>query len=269
MKRILIIEDDESIADMYKMKFELSGFVPVVAEDGERGLELAKSEKPDLILLDLVLPHMDGYAVLKNLKNDEETKNIKVYIISNLGQGCKIEDKDLCPEADGYLVKSNLTPSQLVATVKNILDEKTMENKKTDLKTKDRPEEIKSGSLARVLLIEDEEVLAEMYQLSLGKAGFRVDLARNGAWGVKLANGEKFDIIILDMLMPAMHGHEAIEKLKTDDRTKHIPVVVLSNSAQDEDIDKAKRLGVAAYLLKAHVTPSKVVGEIKKILKII
>lgn len=121
----------------------------------------------------------------------------------------------------------------------------------------------------KVLLIEDEEVLAEMYQLALGKAGFHVELARNGAWGVKLANGENFDIIILDMLMPAMHGHEAIEKLKNDDRTKDIPVVVLSNSAQDEDINKAKELGVAAYLLKAHVTPSKVVSEIKRILKII
>ena len=69
--------------------------------------------------------------------------------------------------------------------------------------------------------------------------------------------------------MPAMQGHEAIEKLKTDKRTMDIPIMVLSNSAQDEDINKAKMLGVAAYMLKAHVTPSRVVSEIKKILEII
>ncbi len=120
-KKILLIEDEQILVELYQMKFENEGLNLIVAMDGEDGLMMAKKEKPDLILLDIVLPGMNGYQVLDALKADKETKNIKVYILSNLGQKEEI-DQGLEGGADGYLIKANITPSQLVDSVRKVLD---------------------------------------------------------------------------------------------------------------------------------------------------
>ena len=127
-KKVLIIEDEEYLAEMYKIKLEMEGFEVKIARDGETGLTLAKSELPDFILLDIVLPKKDGYEILKELRRDEMTKSIKIYAWSNLGQAAEIK-KGLEDGADGYWVKANLTPKQLVDNVKKILKGEE-ENKK-------------------------------------------------------------------------------------------------------------------------------------------
>lgn len=269
MKKILLVEDEEYIADMYKMKFEKHGYETIVAADGEEGLKLAESRKPDLILLDLVLPRLSGFEVLKKLKENKKTKDIKVYIISNLGQNGEINHgfKD---GADGYLIKSSLTPSQLVENVGKIFEGKAVGIKRivsSVAEVKKENARIKKKS-ARALLFEDNEVISEMYKLGLEKAGFEVEVAGNGAWGFKLANEKKFDIILMDMIMPALNGYEAIKKLKASEKTRGVPVIILSNSAQDYEIEGAKKLGAAGYLLKSQITPVKLAREIKKILSI-
>lgn len=119
-KKILLIEDEQILVELYKMKFEHEGLDLIVAMDGDEGLKMAKKEKPDLILLDIVMPGMNGYQVLEALKADETTKNIGVYILSNLGQTEEI-DRGLELGADGYLIKSDITPGQLVDSVRKIL----------------------------------------------------------------------------------------------------------------------------------------------------
>ena len=118
-KKILIVEDEEYLADMYKIKFESEGYAVIVAIDGETGIQLAQSVKPDLILLDLVLPRMDGFQVLKELRHDGRTKDIIIYILSNLGQDEEIK-KGFADGANGYLIKANLTPAQLMDYVERI-----------------------------------------------------------------------------------------------------------------------------------------------------
>ncbi len=263
-KKILFIEDEVNMSEMYKIKFEQEGYKVIIADDGEEGIKLAREEQPDLILLDLILPKLSGYEVLRKIKADKETKDIKVYILSNLGQNGEIEQgfKD---GANGFMLKANLTPGQLVKNV-----EKIFKGKKVGIKRRvkiERRQGISTNKETVVLLIEDDEAIIEMYKLRLEKEGYRVEVARNGAWGLRLAKENKFDIIIMDMVMPAMDGYGAISKLKTHDKIKNIPIIVLSNSAQEEDIIKAKRLGVASYLLKSQITPAKLVKEIKNALK--
>jgi DNA-binding response OmpR family regulator len=113
MTKILLIEDDEVLAGMYEMKFKQKGYDITLAKNGEDGLEAAQKEKPDLILLDLILPRKDGYQVLQELKGNEETKDIDVFILSNLGQNGEIK-KGKEMGAKDYLIKANLTPGQLV-----------------------------------------------------------------------------------------------------------------------------------------------------------
>ena len=119
-KKILIIEDEEYIAEIYKLKLEKGAYEVLVASDGQSGLDLARTARPDLILLDIVLPKLDGYDFLQALRQDPEIKNTLVYVISNLGQNAEIK-KGLESGADGYFVKANLTPQQLLENINKIL----------------------------------------------------------------------------------------------------------------------------------------------------
>src|SRR6056297_625974 len=105
-KKILIIEDDKFLRQLVSRKLSKQDFEIAEAVDGEQGLEKAKEEKPDLILLDLILPGMDGFEVLSELKEDPELSSIPVVILSNLGQKDEIE-KGLQMGAEDYLVKAH------------------------------------------------------------------------------------------------------------------------------------------------------------------
>jgi len=119
-KKVLIVEDDEFLLQMYSTKLELEGFKVVEAMNGLQGLKAAQKESPDLILLDLNLPEMNGFEVLSQLKRDEATKNIKVLVLTNYSQK---EDIDRCLElgADDYLIKAHFVPSEVIAKIKVIL----------------------------------------------------------------------------------------------------------------------------------------------------
>jgi len=119
--KILLIEDEEMLANMYEAKFQNEGFNIVKALDGEEGLNKAKEILPDFILLDIIMPKMDGFAVLKALKEDDKTKSIPVMLLTNLGQEEDIQrGKEL--GVVSYLVKANTTPSEVVETVKKQLN---------------------------------------------------------------------------------------------------------------------------------------------------
>ncbi len=116
MKKILIAEDDQFLANAYRIKFEKANLEVRVCSDGEEALEVIKTFAPDLILLDLMMPKVDGFAVLENIKSNENTKNIKVIVASNLGQNEDVEKaKNL--GADGYVVKSDMSISDILKLV--------------------------------------------------------------------------------------------------------------------------------------------------------
>jgi CheY-like chemotaxis protein len=269
-KKILIIEDEIFLAEMYKIKFEKEGFNVLIGNDGRKGIDLAQKEMPDLIFVDLVMPDVDGYEVLRTLKGDENTKHIKIFILSNLAQNGEI-DKGMEAGADGYLLKASLTPTQLLETTNKILNGESIDGKNNP-KNKQKKKKLlrkkkKNGTGKKVLLIEDEEDIIAMYEIQLEKEGFQVQVAKNGAWGLKLATKEKFDIIIMDMVMPAMNGYTAIKKIRKIEEEKNTPIIILSNSAQDRDIEKAKKCGATCYYLKSQITPKKLVTKINKLLK--
>ena len=110
---ILIVEDDVFLADLYKTKFTLEGFKVSVANDGEKGLEMAIKNLPDIVLLDLVLPKLSGFEILKEIKSNNQAKNIPVILLTNLSQKSDVE-KGLKLGADDYLIKAHFMPSEVV-----------------------------------------------------------------------------------------------------------------------------------------------------------
>lgn len=117
---VLIVEDDVFLSGIYQKKFEMEGFKVTMAGDGEAGWQMAKKKKPDIILLDILLPKLDGFAVLEKLKKDGETKNIPVILLTNLGQKDDVE-KGLEQGAADYLIKAHFKPSEVVDKVNKIL----------------------------------------------------------------------------------------------------------------------------------------------------
>ena len=118
MKKILLVEDDPFLVDIYTTKLREEDFEVVVADDGDKALELVEKEKPDLVLLDIVLPNKDGWEILKEVKT--KNKKIKVIILSNLGQKEEVE-KGMRLGAEKYLIKSNFTPSEVVEEIKKLI----------------------------------------------------------------------------------------------------------------------------------------------------
>ncbi len=119
-KKIMIVEDDEFLVQMYATKLELLEYNVVTAGDGKQALKLVKKDKPDLILLDLNLPVMDGFQVLGELKKDPETKNIPVLVLTNYGQKEHV-DRCLSLGAADYLIKAHFVPSEVVDKIKTLI----------------------------------------------------------------------------------------------------------------------------------------------------
>jgi len=120
MAKILIVEDDTFISRMYEAKLNNLGYQTKIAENGQDGLQIIKEWLPDLVLLDLILPILDGFEVLKELKADNNFKNIPIIILSNLDQKENIE-KGIALGASDYIIKAQFTPSEVVEKIEKCL----------------------------------------------------------------------------------------------------------------------------------------------------
>lgn len=120
MTKIAIIEDDSAIHQMYRMKFESEGFDVQLASDGRTGVELVRKFHPDIVLLDMQMPEVDGLAALRQIRAEDWGKSVPVIILTNLGE--EESPKELKSLGiSGYIVKADLTPRQVVARVKETL----------------------------------------------------------------------------------------------------------------------------------------------------
>jgi DNA-binding response OmpR family regulator len=118
----------------------------------------------------------------------------------------------------------------------------------------------------KILVIEDDKFLRKLLLDRLAEEGYFVDGAIDGEEGLKKAKGEKFDLILLDLILPGIDGFEVLSSLKSDKSFEKIPVLILSNLGQKEEIEKGLKLGAIDYIIKAHFTLEEIVEKIKKVL---
>ena len=121
MPTVAIVEDDQAIVQMYRMKFVAEGFEVHTASDGAEGLEIIKQHKPDIVLLDLMMPTMTGDEMLSKLRATNWGKDIKVIVLTNMGEAeapASVKGNSV----EGFIVKAEMTPKQVTETVKSVLD---------------------------------------------------------------------------------------------------------------------------------------------------
>lgn len=122
--KVLIVEDDVVLSKMYQKKFELEGFQVAAVYSGGEGIVAAQREKPDVILLDIMMPAMDGFSVTKALNEDEVTRKIPVIILTNLGTSQIFIDEAKRLGVKEYLIKYKTSTSQVIETIKKVLEKK-------------------------------------------------------------------------------------------------------------------------------------------------
>ncbi|WP_339698419.1 response regulator, partial [Algoriphagus aquimarinus] len=237
---MLIIEDDENFAEVLKDYAIDRGFKPLLAYQGDTGLEMALHHQPDAIVLDIMLPVMDGWAVLKKLKENPATKDIPVHIMS------ASDEKQIRAHqqgAIGFLKKP---------VEKEKLDEafdKLIRNTKF--------------KLTKVLIIEDQEIQSENLRRQLTEHSVEVKQAFNGKQAMDtLASDNSFDCIILDINLPDISGIELLDKIKQNKNLVNIPVII--NTAMELDKESMARVlkHTQAMVLKNNKSNDRLLDEV-------
>lgn len=259
MARILLVEDDPMISEIYQRKFVTSGFEVDVALSAMEVLAKAQGNKYDLVLLDLVLPEMNGIEILEKMRNDKELydPSMKVVIFSNLNDQ-ENQDRAMKLGAIGFIEKSAFSPAELVAEVERILHEsgEREKNKKRRSETVFGESQFVSAKKKRILFIEDESSFVEMFGNKLRDEGYEVDIVNDGEEGAQKAIEGAYDLVVTDMMVPGIRGDKVVRRIRQNENTKDIPIFVLSASATDEEILRVEDLGIQEFCLKTRMTPS-------------
>ena len=264
------------ISEIYQKKFSESGFQVFAVDSGDQVLSLIAREKVDAVLLDLIIPKMSGFEVLENIKKSGKyDSNIKVIIFSNLSQK---EDRDKARElgADGFISKADYTPSALVKEVQRLLNtffEEEKNERNGIMDSLGRKILNGNGNVAdkngkKILMIEDEEIFEEMFGGKLRQDGYDVTFAKNGVWGLKEALKDDYNLFVIDMILPGMTGDEIISRLKMEEKTKNIPIVVLSASVDEKMERKVREMGADEFFVKTQLIPSELSKKVSEILKV-
>jgi len=223
--RILAIDDDADFLSYLVDALRGDGRDVVVASTADQGLALARSARPDLILLDVFLPDRDGFDVLQALKADPETRAIPTLLVTVVNE--KAEGFRL--GAHNYLMK----PVEGAALVEAV---------ETALARRD-------PSSATILVVDDEPDVTSHLADMLSSRGYRTITAASGREALELAPRERPDLVILDVMMPGMTGWEVLRRLR-ESALADVPVIVLSARESPEDVAEGLRLGVRSYLGK-------------------
>lgn len=247
VKKILVVDDEPSIANLIKYNLEYEGYEIEVALSGDEALKKVKEFKPDLITLDVLMPEMNGFQVFELLKKDEETKNIPVIFIS-IVEGVQ-KERGFHLGAIDFLSKP-IEFGELLKVIKEV---------ENGIKTV--PQQVKKS----ILIIDDEKDIVNYLKEYLSTEGYEVYTAFNGPDGVVLAKEKIPDLILLDLHMPEMDGFAVMKILKQDKITEHIPIVVLTQYDLKGYRQRALLYGASEYFTKV-ISEKELVEYIKKII---
>jgi CheY-like chemotaxis protein len=298
-KKILIVEDDAVLRDVLKEKLLQKGYEVSTVGDGELAMQAIVKDKPDLMLLDILMPRKGGMEVMEEMHNDPVLSTIPVIVISNSGQPVEIRRaKEL--GAREFLIKAVFDPKEVIEKVKKVLGggEDGVEMSHVDgstasfVENDDSSDEIiqvveldeeevkettsqnktittdasKRGGMRKILIVEDDKFLRELFVRKMFNAGFDVDSAVDADQAFSVLANKKPEIILLDLILPGLDGFGILGKLKADANLKDIPVIVISNLGQKEEMDRAMGLGAVDFLIKANYTLDEIINRILTIL---
>lgn len=241
----LVIEDNERAADLIRLQLEPEGFSILRAANAREGLDLLAHREPTLIVLDIMLPDMDGWDLLAKLKlPNSPSAHIPVVIVSIVAD----ERKGFSLGANAVLQKP-VSRDELIRALQHIGIART-------------------NSTLKVLVVDDDPKAVELMTAYLADPRFRVLRAFSGREGIETARRERPDLLVLDLLMPEVSGFDVVEALKSSAETAGIPIVVVTAKALTAD-DRATLNGyVAAIIEKSSFNHGRFISEVRRALAV-
>jgi len=230
-KKILVVEDNEQNRILMKQIMTYHGYQVLEAADGASGLEMAREHMPDLILLDLQMPVMGGFAVIRELRKTPELSKLKVIAVTSFAMKGDRE-KALQAGFDEYVTKP-IDTRKFVELVKNILPDEKMALKKPI-----------------ILCVDDEPANLKLLENILVPRGYEVVSAANGEDALQKLKMGTIDLVLLDLMMPGMDGLQVSRKIKDNKKYGNAPIVMLTAYTGVETYIKTLSNEVYAYLQK-------------------
>lgn len=221
-KRILIIDDEPDFIKMLRARLQIEGYEVLSAEDGIKGIQVARRERPDLIILDIMMPGLDGHRVCDTLKKSSLTSSIPVIYLTARTSST---DETLALEKGAkFYVTKPYNPGVLLEMIKSTLLE----------------EEMVGQARGRVLIIDQESDFVEEVKRQLKKEGFDVRSFPSPEKGLDDARKKPPHVILFDFLTSRQDGHKSIHELSVDQSLKAIPLFILAPQAVVDKLDPAR-----------------------------
>jgi adenylate cyclase len=230
-RKLVLLADDSALIHRHTVPIlEDDGHDVVSAHDGTEGQRLARERQPDLVITDVEMPGLDGFALCKALKTDPATAHIPVLICSSLGEATDLE-RGFDAGADDYLVKPVL-PEEITTRVRALFVG-TM-----------------PASREKILVVDDSPAQRHYVADCLARQGFEIITADNGKIGLDKAHAVHPHLIISDYEMPEMNGFEMVHALRRDPELRNVPVIMLTARDSRRDMAQMRAAGASAYLVK-------------------
>ncbi len=227
MIRVLLIDDDPDFARLAMLRLEGFGYEVLLAHNTLQGLVKARAAKPDVVLLDIMLPEGNGIDLIHDMRAETGLKHLPIILVSGHEKEKHLKGRGHMEHVD-YMQK----PVDFNA-LKLLIDQWTARR-----------------SEPCVLAVDDEPEIVDLVQLRLEMHGYRVLKAYDGAQAVATAHDKHPDLILLDLMMPNVDGYEACHRLKSDVRTQDIPVILFTAKTQMADPEKWRESRADDFILK-------------------
>ena len=247
---ILVVDDRRSDVWFIEHVLQKDGFDVVTAFDGKDGLARIEEARPDLIILDTIMPRMDGFEVYRHLRSHPDTATLPVLVTTS--NRSADERKLLAPTGERSISrrkKPEEPKSPLGFLVKPLTAEGVLERVRTILRREpavavaDKPARTRS----LVLFVDDDSALTATAERALRERGFDVVTAFDGLVGLRLAQERQPDVIILDIVMPELNGLQVLSSVRQYSR---VPVIMLTETSEIESVRQALALGADGYMIK-------------------
>ncbi len=231
MAKILLVEDDVIQVELIRKHLEPIGYDIIVAKNGQEGIKVAEKQRPDLIVMDMIMPGMHGLEATIKLKENPQTKHVPIIALTIMSSPKFVQE---CYRAGiiGY-IKKPYDPKALIESVEKVIG---------------KPER----RIARVMMITGASRLSTMIEMRLLRQGYQVNTFTGGKGALSHIQMEKPDVIFLDVFLPQKHVSMVFEELKKSASTRVIPVILLTPHL-DKDGSEAEvsRWGAQSYVSSA------------------
>ncbi|WP_428262376.1 response regulator [Haliangium sp.] len=236
--QIVVVDDGSDARQLLRRILESAGYSVVCTGDGEAGVRLARQHKPEVVLLDIKMPGVDGWATLAALKSDARTADIPVIIVSIVDD----KERGFVLGASEYLLKP-LERSKLLSAVRRFAHDPSQSNS--------------------ILVVEDDEAIRDATSRILRSEGWQVREAKDGQEALRQVAAEEPGLILLDLMMPELDGFGFLERLRQEPRYAHLPIIVLTaKDLTEEDVDRL-RAGLTRYYQKSSLNHAALIDEIR------